>query len=112
MWLCRMTVLRFSIPFVAPLRMMTLPVSSTFVSNPWLSPHSFRYAIIFSSRFDGRGIWLIFANSSNTEAGFSSILLISFVLISLYYLSFQLIDGKITKKKRTNQTSAHLFNIF
>ena len=70
------TVLQFSIPLVAALRIITLPVSSTFVSNPRLSPQFFRYSIIFSSRFEGRGISLIFANSAKTTAGFKSLLFI------------------------------------
>ena len=71
-----MTVLHFSIPLVAGLRMMTLPVSSTLVSRLWLLPQFFRYSIIFSSRFEGRGISLIFANSAKTTAGFKSFLFI------------------------------------
>ena len=76
MWLCRITVFLFSKPGVAPLRMITLPVSSTLVSRPWSSPNFFKYSIIFSSCFEGRGIWLIFANCSNTQAGINSLLFI------------------------------------
>ena len=84
MWLCRITVLQSSYPGVAPLRIITLPTSSTFVSKPRLSPKLFKYSIIFSSRFEGRGISLIFAKCSKTTAGFNSLLFI----INVYFIGF------------------------
>ena len=82
MWLWSITVLRFSYPGVAALRIITLPVLSTCVSRLWLSPQFLRYSIIFSSRFEGRGISLIRANCSNTHVGFKSLLVI--ILLFFY----------------------------
>ena len=81
MWLCRIIVGRPSIPFVAFFLISTLPVSSTLVSNPLLSPNWRRYSIIFSSFLEGLGIALIFANCSKTHAGFSSI----FAILVIFY---------------------------
>ena len=81
MWLCKTTVSRFSKPLVAGFRIKTFPVSSILVSRPRLSPKSLRYWIIFSSCLEGRGIWLILANCSNTHAGFKSLLFIINVIL-------------------------------
>ena len=50
--------LRFSIPGVADLRIITLPTSSTNDSNPKPFPKSIRNLVIFSICPDGRGIWV------------------------------------------------------
>ena len=78
---CSMTTGLCSMPGVAGLRIITLPVASTIVSNSNSLPTLSRYSIIFSSCFEGRGIALIFANSSKTIAGFNSFL----VIIMRYY---------------------------
>ena len=48
--------------------MLTFPTSSTTVGRPRLSPNSFRKAIIFSSRLEGRGTLFTSAKQSKTTA--------------------------------------------
>ena len=88
MWLCRIVVAKCSKPLVAGLRIITLPVSSSITSR-WRSAANFlRYAAIFSSCLEGRGILLISANCSNTRAGLSSTLLIFYIFLLCFILFF------------------------
>ena len=80
---CKMTVCRFSFPGVAGFLIKTFPASSTLVSRLCFSPNAFKYAIIFSSFFEGRGTWHISAKYLNTPAGLSS----CFSILFSFYLS-------------------------
>ena len=56
---CNTTVCRFSLPGVAGFLINTFPASSTLVSRLCFSPNAFKYAIIFSSFFEGRLLALV-----------------------------------------------------
>ena len=83
---CKQTQGEFSFPFVAPLRIITLPISSETYSKFLSFAQLIRYSVIFSSCFEGRGIERISSKNLNKLFGskFAKILLFAIVLFLLY----------------------------